>query len=345
MGSFADARTGVEKYLKDKRVNLSREELDDIIIDAVRRFSRRVPRRLAVAVDGLDDHDYPIALIPGFVEDVSHIKEVFFPYTQSEQDPTRLELKDFELFQRDDGLVLRFKRDSPTTIQKFLVQFTTTHTATATGAPEDISDLSPTGTVLGPGVSTSQIIDVESAKDIQIFLKIAAGSGTLAVEIQASENGVDFFPIGAFDNLIGSGTFAELLDKFKVSKKIRLKYTVSAGGSFTLGATVGREGTAGTFTIKDDHLDAFSYLAASMAATALQAFYAGTSSSSLNSDVTDYESKATFWKELGIGWKENFEEEMQRITPSEEAAAGAIGEWDIKGQADYTYQLHNERLR
>ena len=194
-------------------------------------------------------------------------------------------------------------------------------------------------------MSTSQIIDVESAKDIQIFLKIAAGSGTLAVEIQASENGVDFFPIGAFDNLIGSGTFAELLDKFKVSKKIRLKYTVSAGGSFTLGATVGREGTAGTFTIKDDHLDAFSYLAASMAAAALQAFYAGTSSSSLNSDVTDYESKATFWKELGAAWKENFEEEMQRITPSEEAAAGAIGEWDIKGQADYTYQLHNERLR
>lgn len=340
--TFEDARVGLDRLLKDGARNLTPDDKDDHIKHAARIFSRRFPRKLAVETTGDDGFEYdPPA---GFVDGFSTITDIIFPWDPTEQDPDRLEHKDFRLFDGPTGLKIRFITDRPTTTQQFLTVFTAPHTADSEGA-DVIGVLSAAGTVLTGSGITSSSVDVESASDAQVYVQVTGAAGTLLdIIVQASEDNSNFHDIAAFNGITGLGNFLFPLPKEKVSKFIRLKYTTT-GGSFTVEARVVKAGAAGTLTVADHSLDALLFLAAAIASQALADFYSNLIDSQLEGETTDYEGKATFWQANHDKWDARWKEEEAKIGPSRGATAFAQAEWDIKGSTGFEPLTHPSRLR
>lgn len=343
MATFQDARDGLDALLKDGARNLSPNDKDAHIKNAARIFSRRFPRILAVEVTG--DGGFEYAPPTGFVDGFSTITDVFFPWDPTDQDPEKMERKDFVLFEGPNGLKLRFRQDRPATTQQFLAQFTAPHIADASET-DVIAQLSDAGTVIdGADVISAKQADVESAADVQVFIKVTAAVGNdLDVIIQASEDGTNFFDIASFKQISGVGDFIEPLPKRKVSKFLRLKYTTT-GGSFTFEAKVVKAGAAGTLTIPDHNLDALAYISAAIASQALADFYSNLVDSQLEGDTTDYEGKATFWQANHDKWDQKWKEELDKIGPTRGASAFRQGEWDLKGTTGFRLVTHAERDR
>lgn len=344
MPTFQEARDGLDALLKDGKGNLTPDDRDKAIINAARAFSRKFPRILAIATPG--DNGFEYDLPAGYVEEFSTIAEIRFPWDPDEQNPTKLELKDYNVFDGPNGRKLRFIRDTPTVSQEFLTIFTAPHVVDATGNTDTIGTFDAAGAVIaGSNINSGNDIDVETAEDVQVFIKVSAAAGTLLdVIIQASSDGVDFADIGAMREITGVGTFVEAVPKAKVSKFIRLKYTTT-GGSFTIEATVVQEISSDNFTIKENHLDAFLYLAASIAAQALANFYSNLVDSQLEGETTDYEGKATFWQNNQKDWETRWVDERDAIAPSKGATAFATFEWDLRGSTGYSMLTHDERDR
>ncbi len=344
MPTFQDARDGLDALLKDAKPNLSIDDIDKHLINAAKAFSRKFPRVLAIETDGDDGFEY--ALPAGYVEDFSTITEIIFPWDPVDQDPTRLEIKDYRIFDGPSGRVLRFVRDRPTTTQKFLTIFTAPHLADNTGNVADsIGTLDVAGSAItGPAFSASSI-NTDSAKDVQFFIKVTAAAGTLLdVFIQTSADNADWADVATFREISGIGDFTETLSADKVSKFVRLRY-VTTGGSFTLKAIVVQEIAAGNFTIIDSHLDAYLYLAANIGALSLANFYSQLIDSQLDGETTDYEGKATFWATNAEKWEEKWEEERDSIKPPKGVTAFAQPEWDLMGTGGWRYLTHDERHR
>lgn len=341
MSSFQDARDGVRKLVKDTANKVNPDELDKIIVDAVKEFGRSVPRRRAVEIPGSGAFDYALSLLTGFVEDVSRIEDIYHPFDPTFQEPNQLEPKDFTIFRRASGSFLRFLRASPGLNTVMLVQYTSPHTANPTGF-DVVADLSAAGSVIsGPGNSLS--IDVESAADARVFIDITAAAGSLDVFIETSENNIDWATIGAFNPLTAIGNFVFKLNKEKVSNFLRLRYATA--GSFTLHARLERENADGTLTVLDNHLDVLSLLSASKTARALANFYAGTSDGTLEGDTTEYTGKSQFWAERADEWREEYDNEIKALDKNDELPASGTGEWDLKGTTGWRHQLHPERFR
>ena len=344
MPTFQDARDGLDALLKDAKGNLSPDDKDKAIINAAKAFSRKFPRILSVATPG--DNGFEYALPAGWTEEFSTIGAIRFPWDATVQNPAKLELKDFLIFDGPSGRKLRFTSIRPTTTQEFLTIFTAPQLADTQGLADTIGTLDVAATVIdGAAVLSSAAINVESAKDVQIYLTVSAAAGTLLdVIIEASADGIEFAEIGAMREISGIGVFGESLEKKKVSKFIRLKYTTT-GGSFTLKAVVVQQAATGNFTIKDAHLDAFLFLTANIASLALANFYSQLVDSQLDGETTDYEGKATFWQNNAKDWLTKWEDERDSIKPAKGATAFAQAEWDLRGSTGFTYLTHDERFR
>lgn len=126
MPKLSDFKTRLSAVLKDKGSRLTSGDLDTIIEDALSEYSSHVPQIKAKEVDG--DNGFEYALPAEFVEGFSGVQKILFPWDATDQDPPELEPKDFKLFTGPSGLRLRFIEFSPTTTQKFLLQFTIPHT-------------------------------------------------------------------------------------------------------------------------------------------------------------------------------------------------------------------------
>ena len=102
-------------------------------------------------------------------------------------------------------------------------------------------ELSPAGTVIPVGVSTSNSAKVEAAKDARILVDITAlgaGAATLDIVVQISPDNVDFFPVKAFNQISATGKQTVLsLKEEEVGTFLLLEYT-AVGGTFTLSAKV-----------------------------------------------------------------------------------------------------------
>ncbi len=341
MATFQNARDGVKKLVKDTAGKVDPTDLDEIIKDSVKEFGRSFPRQRAIEIAGDGGFDYPLSLLTGFVEDVSRIDAIFHPFDEDVQAPEELEPKDFRIFRKASGSVLRFLRASPGLNTIALVQYTSPHTADPVGV-DVVAELTPAATAIA-GASTSAVIDVESAADGRIFLDVTAAAGLLDVFIQTSEDGVDWVDVAAFNAILAVGKFVHKLAKEKLSKNVRLRYATA--GAFTLGAQVERENNIGTLTVKDEHLDILSILCAAKTARALANFYAGTSDGTLEGDTTEYTGKSQFWAERADEWQEKYDEEIQTISGNDELPASATGEWDLMGSTGWRPQLHHPRTR
>ena len=343
MPTFQDARDGLDALLKDGKGNLSPDDKDKHIVNAGRAFSRRKPRLLSIETTGDAGFEYPLPA--GFVDGFSVIQQVYFPWDPDDQNPVRLEPKDFTIFDGPNGPKFRLVRDRASVDQKFLTQFTAPHTFAAESA-DVIGALDAAGSVIeGTDILSANSIGVETAEDIQIFIQVTAAAGTLLdVIVEASEDDVDFSEIAAFANITGVGDKVRALPPEKVSKFIRLKYTTT-GGSFTLEARVLQQGSNPTITIGDHDMDAFSYLTASISAQALADFYSNLVDSELEGETTDYEGKAVFWQENASRWNIKWEKEIDKSGARRGARASGQGEWDLVGTTKFPMLTHDERHR
>ena len=343
MPTFQDARDGMDALLKDGKGNLSPDDKDKAIVNAGRTFSRKFPRVIAEEANGNGGFEYDLPA--SWVEGYSTITGLIFPWDPTEQNPTRLERKDYRIFEGPNGTKLRFVRDVPAASQKYLIAYTVPHTIAAAGI-DSIGVLDAAGSVIaGSDVPSANAIDVETAEDVQIFLKVTAAAGTLLdVIVEASPDGVDYAPIAAFNEITGLGDYVLPLPPERVSKFIRLVYTTT-GGSFTLTASVVKPAAGGTFTVIDAHLDAFTYLAASIAAQQLANFYSNLVDSQLDGETTDYEGKATFWQNNYKDWDARWKEAEKELKPTKGVTAFAQPEWDLRGTTGFSYLTHDERQR
>lgn len=342
MPTFQDARDGLDAILKDAKGNLSPDDKDKNIVNAARAYSRRRPRLLSKETDG--DGGFEYALPTDFVNGFSSIQAVYFPWSTTDQNPVKLEPKDFTIFDGPSGSKFRFVRTTPSTTQKFLTQFTAPQTV-ETDPADEVGELSPAGTVVSGAGGTSTSVDVETAEDIQIFINVTAAAGAnLEIIIQASDDEAEWTDIAAFNDITGICDKVRALPPEKVSKFVRLKYTTT-GGSFTLEATVLQQGTSATFTIADHDMDAFNYLSASISAQALADFYSHLVDSELEGETTDYEGKAVFWQENASRWNTKWEKEIGKAGPRRGARASGQGEWDLVGTTKFPMLTHDERHR
>ncbi len=104
--------------------------------------------------------------------------------------------------------------------------------------------LSPALTVLGIGTSFSNVVKVESIRDLRLFLFISAlgGASTLDTVIQISPDGTTWTDSGTFNQITTVNNFVKVLEEKEISTYIRLKYVVAVD-TVTLKAVVeGKQG-------------------------------------------------------------------------------------------------------
>ncbi len=343
MPTFQEARDGLDALLKDGKGNLSPDDRDKALENAARTFSRRFPLKVATPIDGDNgfEYDLPSTYIDGF----STISDVIKPWDVDNQDPPRLERKDWRLFDGPSGLKFRFTRETSSVGDQFLLVYTVPHTVAAAGIADVIGVLDAAGSVIaGTDIVSAATIATDKARDIQLFIHITSAPGTrLDIIIQTSEDNVKWADIGAFDELDSVGDSVIPLKPEKVSKFIRLIYTTT--GSFTLEANLLQEQSGVGFTIPDHSLDAFLYLATAIASQSLADFYSNLVDSQLAGETTDYEGKATFWHTNHDKWEVKWKTESDKIQKQRGALAFGQGEWDLVGSTKYRMLTHEERFR
>ena len=344
MATFQDARDGLDALILEKGARLTPAQKDQYIQEAAKRFSRRLPliKVAEIIGDGGFDYDLPADFELGFS---TITPPVYFPWNPDFQHPDELEPKDWEIFLKPTGKVFRMLTFTIPINQKALIRFTARHNASPVAITDTVEILSGAGTSVATTLF-SAAVDVESAKGLRAFVRVASGAGELEVELQSSEDGLSFAPIGIFEPFTAAGDQVELLEKAKVSKKFRLKYTVISGGPFVLEATLERETSTPSFTIPDAVLDAFNLFSAHITARALQSFYAGLSSGTIAGDTSDYEGKSSFWKTNADDWMIDFKREMEQIPKDEETGTPfGSADWDIHFSDGHRMLSHHPRLR
>lgn len=343
MATFQDARDGLDSLLKDGKGNLTREDTDRNIRTAVRTFQAKFPQILSVQVAG--DGGFEYALPTGFVDGFSNIQEVYYPYVSTDQNPPRLERRDYKIWDGPSGKKLRFTEDKPLATEAFLVVFTAPHDISETDAASETT-LSPAGTVVA-GAANSGYVDTAAAAAVRLHVHVTAvdPGATLDIAIQVSEDdGATWVTIGAFDTIAAAGEYFQGMEPKRVSRRMRLLYT-PAGGSVTVEAVAEFTTTTGAWTIPDHLMHALSYLSASICSQALADYYAHLVDSELQGSTVDYQGKATFWQENARAWKEKWDEAAKEAPKPRRTGAGGQGEWDLHGKGGYAYLNNDSRSR
>lgn len=345
MATFQDARDGLDSLLKDGKGNLTREDKDRHIRTAARTFQAKFPQILSVQVAGDGGFEYPLPT--GFVDGFSNIQEVYYPYVSTDQDPPRLERRDYRVWDGPSGKRLRFTADKPLATEAFLVVFTAPQDTTETEEAVTTT-LSPAGTVVAAGVATSAAYaDTAAAAAARVHLHVTAldPGASLDAEVQVSENdGASWSPIGAFNTVSAAGEYILPLAASRVSRRLRLRYTAT-GGAATVEAVAEVTGVTGAWTIPTHLMHVLEFLAAAICAQALADYYAHLVDSEIQGSTVDYQGKASFWQANAEAWQKRWEEAAAEAPKPRRTGAGGQGEWDLHGTGGYAYLTHDARNR
>lgn len=351
MATFQEARDGLGVLIKDGAGHLEPSEIDSIIETAAKTFQRRFPRILAYELSGAGVFDYAVTGITGWVEGFSAIQDVYFPYLSTDQNPPRLETKDWRIWDTPTGRMLRFLSDTPGASDKALVVFTAPHTADAdTGIVNEDTTLSVAGTFFSvEGVSLA-VADTESARAAQISIHItdapAAQDGRyLEVAAEISKDGTQWAEIARSNQIAAAGDYVIQLSQEMVGGSVRVRYVPIGGGTWTLEAVLTQGVAATTLTIEDSMMDVFLYLCAHLASNALASYYAGLASTQLEGDVTDYAGKSSYWEERSKSWDKKWNEERAAAPKKKKAGSSALGEFDLDSSSGDYMLTHDRRLR
>lgn len=128
-------RTKVTGRVRDGASKLDSTNLDVAIAGALAEYQRARPREVSVVVDGAGTFDYTVSsALTAFVEGLSQIREIVYPYDATEQAPTALERDQWALVRVNGTLKLRFLSATPTASEDFHVAYTAPHTLDANGS-------------------------------------------------------------------------------------------------------------------------------------------------------------------------------------------------------------------
>ena len=132
--------------------------LEGAILSAIEEYGKIRPLECTVLLSGSGAFDYPVSQLSfpiggsppvnvSFVDGVSGITAVLYPYVATSRLPNQLESDEYAILRLDTGLVLRFKTATPTVAEKILVVFSAPHVVDAAhftpsqGDVEAIADL------------------------------------------------------------------------------------------------------------------------------------------------------------------------------------------------------------
>ncbi len=131
--TYVDLQLKVQGVLQDGAKDLTTEDQDGLIQEAVRRYSGARPRELVKDLAGNGTHDYAVSSLTSWSEGFSVIRAVEFPVSATDVTPRYLEHDDWIEYVTPTARVLRMLRDAPAATQTIRVTYTVLHQADGSG--------------------------------------------------------------------------------------------------------------------------------------------------------------------------------------------------------------------
>jgi hypothetical protein len=131
MLTFGELQLKTIGVVQDAAGDLPSEEVDRLITEAIRRYSRIEP--LVVVEDEVGDgtSDIAVSALAQWNEGLSLIRQVEYPFTTTDPTPRILEHEDWMEYVAPAGRVLRFLKAVPQATQTARITYTTLHQADA----------------------------------------------------------------------------------------------------------------------------------------------------------------------------------------------------------------------
>lgn len=101
------------------------------VAKAMDHHSRHKPNVVIEDLDGDGGFDYAVSDLTSWADDFSVIRQVEYPVDDEDESPDILQDDDWMVYEKPDGAVLRFLRDTPSAAEDLRVTYTARHTCTA----------------------------------------------------------------------------------------------------------------------------------------------------------------------------------------------------------------------